>query len=308
MLGGCQSETRQLSEVYVDLDRALQHYPGIEAIHILQQQAATLNDRRVPIVNLPESIMARLPAVDTPPPNDLFVRRRQQALQALQEQRDAVRASMLDASLRRLTALEKVWRKEMEDQIDFHPIYQTWLEEWRALFERVATRMFPLMVERELHSPASEKYKTLTAQIQAIEKEWMDEELALLEQRERQIARIRDEIKVMLDARAREFIQQAEQEVNEHLRDQPALATFAPPVYSKQEAAAHSIQMETPKPDKSTGNGAKVEQFSTLWHESAGKHLQTLAQDWAKQNHYRLTQNRSAPDKTNELILFLKGR
>lgn len=294
--------------MYVDFDRALQHYPGIEAIDLLQQQAAVLNDRQAPVANLPESIEVRLPAVDTPPPTDLFLRRRQQVLQALQEQRDAVRAGMLDASLKRLTALEKVWRKEMEDQIDFHPIYQAWLEEWRALFERVAARMFPLMVERELHPFSSEKYRTLTTQIQAIEKEWMDEEVALLEQRERQIARIQDEIEVTLGARAREFIRQAEQEISERLRDQPTLATFDPPLYRKQEAAARSIQMEAPRPGKSIGNRVKVEQFSALWRENARKHLQSLAQDWAKQNHYRLTKNRSTPDKTNELTLFLKGR
>jgi len=297
-----------LSEVDVDIDRALQHYPGTQAITLLQQQAAVLNDRRDPVLPLPGSIAVRLPAVDTPPPTDLFVRRRQQALQALQEQRDAVRMSMLDASLQRLEALEKIWRKELEDGLDFHPIRQEWLEEWRTLFERIAAQLFPLMVERELYSPFSEKYKALTARIQTLEKEWMDEELALQNKRERQIARLKDEVEIRLGVRAREFITQAEREVSERLRDQPALATFALPVHRKRKTPERSIRLEVPKPDHSIGMGTKVEQLAALWREKARKHLQALVQDWAKRNHYRLTRNRSAPDKTNELVLFLQGQ
>lgn len=216
--------------------------------------------------------------------------------------------SMLDASLKRLEALEKIWRKELEDGLDFHPIRQEWLEEWHALFERIAAQLFPLMVERELYSPSSEKYKALTARIQAIEKEWMDEEFALQNKRERQIARLKDEVEILLGVRAREFITQAEREVSERLRDQPTLATFAPPVHRKQETPERSIRLEAPKPDKSVGMSIKVEQLAALWREKAKKHLEALVQDWAKQNHYRLTQNRSVPDKTNELILFLQGQ
>jgi hypothetical protein len=308
LLGGCRNETPRLSEVSVDFDRALQHYPGAQAITLLQRQATALNDWQTPVVNLPESIAVRLPAVDTPPPTDLFVRRRQQALQALQEQRDAVRLSMLDASLKRLEALERIWRKEIENGLDFNPIRQTWLEEWRALFEHIAAQLFPLMVERELYSPVSEKYKALTAQIQAIEQEWMNEELALQAKREQQIARLKDEAEVMLGIRAREFINQAEQEVSERLRDQPALVNFAPPASRKHETAEHSIHIKTPKPSKSIGMSAKVEHLSIAWQEKMKEHLQELAKHWAEQNHYRLTKNRSVSDKTNEFILFLKGR
>ncbi len=252
---------------------------------------------------------AELPAVEAPATPDTLNRRREQARDAIREQREAVRERLLQIRLEPLEKLEQQWRAELQAEYDPDSIRAQWLTEWRAAFEKHGRRRLPLLTEMAQLSPNSERYRQLQQQLNALDDRWRQQDQALRQQLQARLQRVEQEIEARLRARRREFIRQVEQEVDQLMRQQPDLIErYMPPAESRQ-APAKRLQV----PALSVGLpgdtfGEKVQQSQRAVNRLTQRILREMAREWARMRGYRLSDSPSARDATDEFIDYLEFR
>ncbi|MCS7299979.1 MAG: hypothetical protein NZ556_00285 [Fimbriimonadales bacterium] len=251
-----------------------------------------------------------LAQVEPPPPAETVSRRRQVALSSIQQQRDAVRQQLLQTRLQPLPELEQRWRAEFRAEYDFETLRANQDAEWQEAFQAYGRQRFPLLVALIFASPDSDAYRQTQAQLKAVERAFQEQERAIEARYQAQRARIEQEIEVRVNARRREFIRDAEQEIQAQLAQQPDPAELylpqpssLPPAAARKEPAP-PLRVQLPERPLNTAQLARRAEAERLRREL----LRQLAQEWAETQGYRLTDNPNAPDKTDAFIRYLLAR
>lgn len=301
LLSACQSRPEPLARV--DLNRAAQ---ALAQAPVLPVSLPTLPAQRVAV----PADSASLDSMEAPPPAETLRRRRELALLSIDLQRNAVRQRLLQARLQNLSELERRWRAELRAEYDLDALRAERDARWQEAFQEYGQRRFPLLVALIFTAPDSEARRQAQATLDALDREWQAQEQALKTQYETQLRRIEQEINIRVNARRREFIRNAEAEVQEQLAQQPDATeiylprpqTLSPAPTRKETLPAAAVQM----PARDTNASVRTRYAQT--EELRRQFLSQLAQEWAQVQGYRLTDDPNAPDKTDEFVRYLLAR
>jgi hypothetical protein len=218
-----------------------------------------------------------------------------------------VRERLLQTRLDPLPALEKRWRAELQAEYDLNAIREQWQSEWREAFEQHGKERFALLAKLAQRPPDSEQYKTLQRQLNELDERWRAREQALRAELEARLQRVEQEIEVRLRARRREFVRQAEQEVDQLMRQQPDLRALYLP--SPEPHRSPTQKVAIPALNASTGSidfHQKAIQSQQRLREQTKRILRQMAQEWARLNGYQLSDSPRARDATDEFIGYLE--
>ncbi|MCX7926499.1 MAG: hypothetical protein N2554_11935, partial [Fimbriimonadales bacterium] len=159
-------------------------------------------------------------------------------------------------------------------------------------------------------APNSEARRQAQAQLDALDRAFAAQEQDLQAQYQARLERIEQEIRVRVNTRRREFIRNAEAEVQEQLAQQPDAAELylpqpqaLPPAPARKEVippASAQIPQRDPHA-RLTTRRAETESMRR-------QILQQLAQEWAQAQGYQITSDPNAPDKTAEFVNYLLAR
>ncbi len=297
LLGACQSRRTEL--VRIDFERVMARLP----------QPVSAPAPKLPVVQDAPAARAGLPPVEAPATPDTLSRRREQAHDAIHQQREAVRERLLQIRLEPLEKLERQWRAELQAEYDLDSIRAEWLAEWRAAFEKHGRTRLPLLTEMAQLSPDSERYRQLQQQLTALDDRWRQQDQALRQQLQARLQRVEQEIEVRLRARRREFIRQVEQEVDQLMRQQPNLIErYMPPAESSQAPAKHLQVPALSVVSPGDTFGEKVLQSQRAANRLTQRILREMAREWARMRGYRLSDSPTARDATDEFIDYLELR
>ncbi len=260
-------------------------------------------------VTLGETFLV-LPSIEPPPVPPTVLERRQLALQSIQSQREGVQEQMLATRLSVLPDLEERWKAELQDSLDFASVWQAWDQQWFEAFQQYGQRRyFPLAV-LAFEPPTSPAYQSAQMELNLIDWLWSLQQEALRSSLQEQLDHLNQELEVRLRARRRDFIRQAESEVDSLLATQPDwqslyLPTPLPPASLPEqslEVAAIKVQISS--------KNLNLEQESRF-HQTEQIRLailRQLAQEWAQGQGYRLTNNPNALDHTEAFLDYLLNR
>lgn len=299
LVSACQSRPEPIARV--DLNHA-----ALAQAPVVQISIAPLPAQRAAI----PADSASLDSVESPPPGETLRQRRELALVSIDQQRNAVRQRLLQARLQHLSELERRWRAELRVDYDLDALRAQWDAQWQEAFQAYGRRRFPFLVTRIFTAPDSEARRQTQAELDALERVWQAQEQALKAQYETQLKRIEQEITIRVNTRRREFIRNAEAEVREQLAQlpdpvalylpQPQALPPTPPRKEPLPAAAVRLNAQ----DTNASVRARYAQTEKLRR----RFLSQLAQEWAQVQGYRLTDDPSAPDKTDEFVRYLLAR
>ena len=286
----------------VDLSRAAQALALAPAPSLDGQLPAQM------VAAAPESGV--LPSVEPPALAETLRRRRALALQSIEQQRVAVRQQLLQRRLQNLPELEARWRAELRAEYDTDALRAERDAAWQAAFQEYGRTRFPLLVALIFAAPESEMHRQIRAQLEQHDRAWQQREQAIESAYQARLARIEQEITVRVNARRREFIRNAETETQEQLATQPDPAELylpppqmLPPAPTRK-ASLPSLRVNLPARPLNDPLRARTAETERLRREL----LQQLAQEWAQVHGYTLTDDLSAPDRTDEFIRYLLAR
>ncbi len=247
-----------------------------------------------------------LPALEAPPAPQTVRARRQLALQSIQTQREGVREQMLATRLSTLPELEARWRAELQASLDFAAVWQAWDQRWYEAFQQYGQRRYYPLVRMNFAEVGSEAYRHAQAELNLLNWLWSLQEQNLRAELQEQLARLNQEVEVRLRARRREFIQQAEAEVESLLATQPDwqslyLPTPTPlPSLPPQLESLPAPEVKIPPQNLNTGHEERVRQTESIRLAL----LRQLAEEWARKEGYRLTNDPTAPDYTDAFLAY----
>jgi len=205
LLPACQG--RQSPRVRVDLARAA--------------QAVALAPALPPSAPLPAQAVAvppdgaTLQGLEPPAPAESQRQRRALALASIAQQRAAVRERHTDAI-----------RAERDAA-------------WHEAFQQHGQARFPLLVALILAAPDSDARREAQARLDQHDRAWQQREQAIEAAYQARLRRIEQEVAVRVNARRREFVRNAEQEIQAQLAAQPDPAElYLPPPQTPSPAPA----------------------------------------------------------------------
>ncbi|OYT69372.1 MAG: hypothetical protein CFK48_08410 [Armatimonadetes bacterium CP1_7O] len=301
MLSACQSRPEPMAKV--DLERAAQ---ALAQAPVVQVSVPPLPAQRA---RTPAD-SASLDSIESPPPAETLRRRRELALLSIDLQRNAVRQRLLQARLQNLSEQEQRWHAELRAEYDLDALRAERDALWQEAFQEYGRRRFPLLVALIFTAPDSEARRQAQATLDALEQAWRSQEQALEAQYKTQLSRIEREITVRVNALRREFIRNAEAEVQEQLAQQPDATEIylpqpqkSPPAPPRKEPLP-AAEVRLPAHETDATAQARRAQFENLRRQL----LSQLVQEWAQAYGYRLTNDPRAPDKTDEFVRYLLAR
>jgi len=300
MLSACQG--RESPRVRVDWARAV--------------QAVALSPALPPSAQLPAQAVAVSPdaaalqALASPAPAESLRQRRALALASIAQQRAAVRERLLQARLQGLPELEARWAAELRAEYDTDALRAERDAAWRAAFQEYGQARFPLLVALIFTAPDSDARRTAQARLDQHDRAWQQREQAIESAYQARLRRIDQEIAVRVNARRREFVRNAEQEIQAHLAAQPDPAELylpppqTPPPAPPCKASFPPLRVRQPARDLHDAPRARVAAAEQTRHAL----LRQLAEEWAQINNYTLTDDPRAPDYTDAFVRYLLAR
>jgi hypothetical protein len=300
MLPACQG--RQSPRVRVDLARAAQAValaPALPPTAPLPAQAS---------VAAPES--ATLPRLESPAPAESLRQRRALALESIEQQRAAVRERLLQARLQGLPELEARWAAELRAEYDLDAIRAEYDAAWREAFQQHGQARFPLLVALMFTAPDSDARREAQARLDQHDRAWQQREQAIEAAYQARLRRIEQEVAVRVNARRREFVRNAEQEIQAQLAAQPDPAElYLPPPQTPSPAPARKasfppVRVRQPARDSHDAPRARL----AAAQQTRQAILRQLAEEWAQSNGYTLTDDPRAPDYTDAFVRDLLAR
>jgi hypothetical protein len=300
MLAACQG--RQSPRVRVDLARVAQ------AVALAPVPPPTAPLPAQASVAAPES--ATLPRLESPAPTESLRRRRALALASIEQQRAAVRERLLQARLQGLPELEARWAAELRAEYDLDAIRAEYDAAWREAFQQHGQARFPLLVALIFTAPDSDARREAQARLDQHDRAWQAREQAIEAAYQARLRRIEQEVAVRVNARRREFVRNAEQEIQAQLAAQPDPAElYLPPPQTPSPAPARKasfppVRVRQPARDLYDAPRARL----AAAQQTRQAILRQLAEEWAQSNGYTLTDDPHAPDRTDAFIRYLLAR
>jgi hypothetical protein len=159
--------------------------------------------------------------------------------QSIEQQRAAVRERLLQARLQGLPELEARWAAELRAEYDTDAIRAERDAAWHEAFQQHGQARFPLLVALILAAPDSDARREAQARLDQHDRAWQQREQAIEAAYQARLRRIEQEIAVRVNARRREFVRNAEQEIQAQLAAQPDPADlYLPPPQTPSPAPA----------------------------------------------------------------------
>lgn len=297
LLTGCQN--RSTLQVRVDLTRAAQAVA------------------RAPQPPVPEALPAQVVAVapsagvlfrvEPPAPTDALRNRRALALSRVEQQRTAVRQQLLQRRLQSLPELEARWYAELRAEYDTDRLRAERDAALYEAFQEYGRLRFPLLVALLVLEPGSDAHLQAQTQLEQHKYAWQQRERAIESAYQAALRRIDQEIVVRVSARRREFIRNAETEIQELLAMRPDPAevyfprpqTLLPVPTRKVSFPPLSITI----PERTLSNAPH-----TANRRLRQAIIHQLAQEWAYLHNYTLTDDPRAPDYTEAFLRYLFAR
>lgn len=315
LLGCAGRQPPPQQAVRLDFARVLQAFPEWQAgFAAIERQAQLLEGtagRRAPGVQpvpIPASpSQVSLPPVLLPPAPDPLAKRRVDALQALRQQREAVREHLLATFYSQLTFLKQQWKRELEATLlqKFDPeTLQARLTEVRESYGR---RLFPLLIRKTWLQENQPEYQGVDAQIEQIQREWNETEATLQRQWQEEIAAVQQEIEAELAKRERQALRQAEELIARQIQESVPSVPLLPHGIKPSPAPAVRLTLKMPRssPAAWVSLQSNLAQKRAEWQQRLRQHWEALASQWARRARYLITRDPKAPDKTEEFIRFL---
>jgi len=300
MLSACQG--RESPRVRVDFVRVAQAVARAPAPPPTAQLPAQAS------VAAPES--ATLPRLESPAPTESLRRRRALALESIAQQRAAVREQLLQARLRGLPELEARWAAELRAEYDTDAIRAERDAAWREAFQAYGQARFPLLVALIFTAPDSEARREAQARLDQHDRAWQQREQAIEAAYQARLRRIEQEIAVRVNARRREFVRNAEQEIQAQLAAQPDPADlYLPPPQTPSPAPARKASFPPARvrqPARDSHDAPRA-RFAAA-QQTRQAILRQLAEEWAQASGYTLIDDPRAPDYTDAFIRYLLAR
>ena len=300
LLPACQS--RQSPRVRVDFVRVAQAVARAPAPPPTAQLPAQAS------VAAPES--ATLPRLESPAPAESLRQRRALALESIAQQRAAVREQLLQARLRGLPELEARWAAELRAEYDTDALRAERDAAWREAFQAYGQARFPLLVALIFTAPDSEARREAQARLDQHDRAWQQREQAIEAAYQARLRRIEQEVAVRVNARRREFVRNAEQEIQAQLAAQPDPAELylpppqTPPPAPARKASTPPLRIDMPARDSHDAPRARLADAQ----QTRQAMLRQLAEEWAQSNGYTLTDDPRAPDYTDAFVRDLLAR
>jgi hypothetical protein len=300
MLSACQG--RESPRVRVDLARAAQAVARAPAV----PPSAPLPAQAVAVP--PDG--ATLQGLEPPAPAESQRQRRALALESIAQQRAAVRERLLQARLQGLPELEARWAAELRAEYDTDALRAERDAAWHEAFQQHGQARFPLLVALILAAPDSDARREAQARLDQHDRAWQQREQAIEAAYEARLQRIEQEIAVRVNARKREFVRNAEQEIQAQLAAQPDPADLylpppqTPPPAPPRKASFPPARVRQPARDLYDAPRARF----TAAERTRQAMLRQLAEEWAQTSGYTLTDDPRAPDYTDAFIRYLLAR
>jgi len=259
-------------------------------------------------VAAPES--ATLPRLESPAPAESLRQRRALALESIAQQRAAVRERLLQARLQGLPELEARWAAELRAEYDLDAIRAEYDAAWREAFQQHGQARFPLLVALIFTAPDSDARREAQARLDQHDRAWQQREQAIEAAYQARLRRIEQEIAVRVNARRREFVRNAEQEIQAQLAAQPDPAELylpppqTPPPAPARKASTPPLRIDMPARDLHDAPRARFADAE----QTRQTMLRQLAEEWAQTSGYTLTDDPRAPDYTDAFIRYLLAR
>ena len=300
MLSACQG--RESPRVRVDWGRVAQ------AVALAPVPPPTAPLPAQASVAAPES--ATLPRLESPAPAESLRQRRALALESIAQQRAAVRERLLQARLQGLPELEARWAAELRAEYDLDAIRAERDAAWHEAFQQHGQARFPLLVALMFTAPDSDARREAQARLDQHDRAWQQREQAIEAAYQARLRRIEQEIAVRVNARRREFVRNAEQEIQAQLATQPDPADlYLPPPQTPspappRKASFPPARVRLPARDPHDAPRARLADAQQMRQAM----LRQLAEEWAQSNGYTLTDDPRAPDYTDAFVRDLLAR
>jgi hypothetical protein len=253
---------------------------------------------------------ATLQGLEPPAPAESQRQRRALALASIAQQRAAVRERLLQARLQGLPELEARWAAELRAEYDTDAVRAERDAAWHEAFQQHGQARFPLLVALILAAPDSDARREAQARLDQHDRAWQQREQAIEAAYQARLRRIEQEIAVRVNARRREFVRQAEQEIQAQLAAQPDPAElYLPPPQTPSPAPARKastppLRLDMPARDPHDAPRARFADAE----QTRQAILRQLAEEWAQSNGYTLTDDPHAPDYTDAFVRDLLAR
>jgi hypothetical protein len=253
---------------------------------------------------------ATLPRLELPAPAESLRQRRALALESIEQQRAAVRERLLQARLQGLPELEARWAAELRAEYDLDAIRAEYDAAWREAFQQHGQARFPILVALMFTTPDSDARREAQARLDQHDRAWQQREQAIEAAYQARLRRIEQEIAVRVNARRREFVRNAEQEIQAQLAAQPDPADlYLPPPQTPspappRKASFPPARVRQPARDLYDAPRARL----TAAERTRQAMLRQLAEEWAQTSGYTLTDDPRAPDYTDAFIRYLLAR
>jgi hypothetical protein len=181
---------------------------------------------------------------------------------------------------------------------------------WREAFQAYGQARFPLLVALIFTAPDSDARREAQARLDQHDRAWQAREQAIESAYQAGLGRIEQEIAVRVNARRREFVRHAEQEIQAQLAAQPDPAELylpppqTPPPAPARKASTPPLRIDMPARDLHDAPRARL----TAAERTRQAMLRQLAEEWAQTSGYTLTDDPRAPDYTDAFIRYLLAR
>jgi hypothetical protein len=181
---------------------------------------------------------------------------------------------------------------------------------WHEAFQQHGQARFPLLVALILAAPDSDARREAQARLDQHDRAWQQREQAIEAAYQARLRRIEQEIAVRVNARRREFVRNAEQEIQAQLAAQPDPADlYLPPPQTPspappRKASFPPARVRQPARDPHDAPRARL----AAAQQTRQAMLRQLAEEWAQSNGYTLTDDPRAPDYTDAFVRDLLAR
>jgi len=209
-----------------------------------------------------------------------------------------------------LPELEARWAAELRAEYDLDAIRAERDAAWHEAFQQHGQARFPLLVALMFTAPDSDARREAQARLDQHDRAWQQREQAIEAAYQARLRRIEQEIAVRVNARRREFVRNAEQEIQAQLAAQPDPAElYLPPPQTPSPAPARKasfppVRVRQPARDLHDAPRARL----TAAQQTRQAMLRQLAEEWAQTSGYTLTDDPHAPDHTDAFIRYLLAR
>jgi hypothetical protein len=183
---------------------------------------------------------------------------------------------------------------------------------WREAFQQHGQARFPLLVALIFTTPDSDARREAQARLDQHDRAWQQREQAIAAAYQARLQRIEQEIAVRVNARKREFVRNAEQEIQAQLAAQPDPAELylpppqtPPPPAPPRKASFPPMRVSQPARDLYDALARTTHSRAEQTRQAI---LRQLAEEWAHTNGYTLTDDPRAPDYTDAFIRYLLAR